>query len=114
MLEWEEEAETVLFTGRWKDIQSRAETTPSLTPGCGPRRVEHIAPIRYVMGSAKMGKCLLPLGTAQSMVQRGLVSTGGLSSCSALRICLSLRAGAFCKMQPLLEVTPQAFSVKWS
>lgn len=45
---------------------------------------------------------------------RGLVSTGSLSSCSNLSICISLKAGAFCKMQPLLEVTPWAFPVKWS
>lgn len=34
-----------------------------------------------------------------------LVSMGSLSSCSKLSNCL--KAEAFCKMQPLLEVTPQ-------
>lgn len=50
MLEWAGEAEAVLFTVRWKDTKTRAEAALCpLTPGCGPRRTERIAPSYVVM-----------------------------------------------------------------
>lgn len=83
VLEWAGEA--VLFTVGWEDIQTRAEAALSpLTPGCGPspqavvphprlwsahctQRVRGVGGPKK--GSAEMLKCLLPCGTAQSLVQ---------------------------------------------
>lgn len=47
---------------------------------------------------------------AACRVRRGLASTGSLLTCSNQSAYLSLKAEAFSKMRPLLEVTPQAIS----
>lgn len=100
----------MLFSVRWKGIQTRAEAALSpLSPGCGPRGVEHITPTQHeVMGAQRRavpGWKSVFSHLAQLRMQRGLVRTGSLSSCSNLRISLSLRD---CKMHP------QIFAVKWS
>lgn len=41
---------------------------------------------------------------------KGVSEQDSFSSCSNLSTCLPLKKEAFCKMQPLLEVTPQALS----